>query len=51
MFERVGQELTPMNLSEASKQGYVFDVTDGRLVFRTLYGQPDSFSTEVNMQT
>lgn len=42
----------PINLSEARKQGYAFDLTDGRLVFRTPYGQPDSFSTEVNlMQT
>ncbi|KAM6960376.1 uncharacterized protein LKV04_021942 [Tautogolabrus adspersus] len=37
-----------MSLSEARMQGYVFDLTDGRLVFRTPYGQPDSFSTEVN---
>ncbi|XP_040887283.1 uncharacterized protein LOC121177134 [Toxotes jaculatrix] len=48
MFQRVEQELMPMNLSEARKQGYVFDMTDGRLVFRMPYGQPDSFSTEVN---
>ncbi|XP_056225237.1 uncharacterized protein LOC130164493 [Seriola aureovittata] len=48
MFQRVEQELMPMNLSEAQKQGYEFDLTDGRLVFRTPYGQPDCFSTEVN---
>nr|XP_046237646.1 uncharacterized protein LOC124055071 [Scatophagus argus] len=47
MFQRVEQELMPMNLTEAQKQGYVFDLTDGRLVFRMPYGQPDSFSTEV----
>ncbi|KAI3376390.1 hypothetical protein L3Q82_016878, partial [Scortum barcoo] len=43
-----GEQSMPMNLSEAYKQGYVFDLTDGRLVFRTPYGQPTSFSTEVN---
>ncbi|KAG7243422.1 hypothetical protein INR49_011879, partial [Caranx melampygus] len=48
MFQRKEQELKPMNLSDAQKQGYMFDLTDGRLVFRTPYGQPDSFSTEVN---
>lgn len=48
MFEGVEQQLIPMNLSEARRQGYEFDLTDGRLVFRTTYGQPDSFTTEVN---
>ncbi|XP_073331308.1 uncharacterized protein [Pagrus major] len=48
MFQRAEQELMPMALSDARKQGYAFDLTDGRLVFRTPYGQPDSFSTEVN---
>ncbi|XP_068164956.1 uncharacterized protein [Antennarius striatus] len=48
MFQRVGQEVTPMNLTEAQDQGYTFDLTDGRLVFRTPYGQPYSFSTDVN---
>ncbi|TKS92866.1 hypothetical protein D9C73_027147 [Collichthys lucidus] len=48
MFQGVEQELMPMNLTDAHKQGYAFDLTDGRLVFRTPYGQPDSFSTEVN---
>lgn len=48
MFQRAGQHLPPMSLSKAQAQGYVFDFTDGRLVFRTPYGQPDSFSTEVN---
>ncbi|KAM6960326.1 uncharacterized protein LKV04_021884 [Tautogolabrus adspersus] len=46
MFQR--DEPIPINLTEAHKQGYAFDLTDGRLVFRTPYGQPDSFSTEVN---
>lgn len=41
----------PMNVSEARKQGYWFDLMDERLVFRTPYGQPDSFSTEVNTNT
>ncbi|XP_074479923.1 uncharacterized protein LOC141760757 [Sebastes fasciatus] len=48
MFQRDEEQLPPMKLSEARKQGYMFDLTDGRLVFRTPYGQPDSFSTEVN---
>uniref|UniRef100_A0A8D3A829 ZP domain-containing protein n=1 Tax=Scophthalmus maximus TaxID=52904 RepID=A0A8D3A829_SCOMX len=48
MFQRAEVQLTPMDLSDAHKQGYVFDLTDGRLVFRTPYGQPDSISTEVN---
>ncbi|KAM6936675.1 uncharacterized protein PEZ65_006729 [Lycodopsis pacificus] len=37
-----------MALSDARKKGYAFGLTDGRLVFRTPYGQPESFSTEVN---
>lgn len=49
MLERNGVQQTPMNLSEAEEQGYVFHLTDGRFVFRTPYEQPDSFSTEVNM--
>ncbi|XP_044040527.1 uncharacterized protein LOC122870421 [Siniperca chuatsi] len=48
MFQRADEQLPYMNLSEARKQGYVFQLTDGRLVFRTPYGQPDSLSTEVN---
>ncbi|XP_030286619.1 uncharacterized protein LOC115589691 [Sparus aurata] len=48
VFQRAEQELMPMALSDARKQGYAFDLTDGRLVFRTPYGQPDSFSTTVN---
>ncbi|XP_040887276.1 uncharacterized protein LOC121177128 isoform X1 [Toxotes jaculatrix] len=48
MFQRAEEQLMPMNLSEARKQGYVFDLREGRLVFRMPYGQPDSFSTEVN---
>ncbi|XP_053199064.1 zona pellucida protein AX 4 [Scomber japonicus] len=48
MFQKGDQELMPMNLSEAHEQHYAFDLTDGRLIFRTPYGQPDSFSTTVN---
>ncbi|XP_078132715.1 uncharacterized protein LOC144534582 [Sander vitreus] len=48
MFQRVQQELMPISLKTAKKHGYAFDLTDGRLVFRAPYGQPDSFSTEVN---
>ncbi|XP_034425248.1 uncharacterized protein LOC117752166 [Hippoglossus hippoglossus] len=48
MFQREEEQMIPGNLSEARTQGYVFDLTEGRLVFRTPYGQPDSFNTEVN---
>lgn len=48
MFKKDGV-LTPKNFSEAEEQGYVFEVTEGRLVFRTPYGQPDSFTTEVTV--
>ncbi|XP_044040849.1 uncharacterized protein LOC122870603 isoform X2 [Siniperca chuatsi] len=48
MLHRDGEQLMPISLYEARKQGYVFQLTDGRLVFRTPYGQPDSLSTEVN---
>lgn len=51
MFHRAGEQLTPVTLSEARKQRYVFDLTDGRLIFRTPYGQPDSLSTTVNCRT
>ncbi|XP_068612173.1 zona pellucida protein AX 4 [Brachionichthys hirsutus] len=47
MFQSAGQELKPMNLTEAQNQGYMFDLTDGRLVFRTPYGQPYAFHTGV----
>lgn len=50
-FQQGEQQHSPMTLSEASKQGYIFYLTDGRLVFRTPYGQPHSFNTEVNVQT
>lgn len=43
-----GEQLKHVNLSDAFRQGYVFQVTDERLVFRTAYGQEDSVSTEVN---
>ncbi|KAK1890432.1 Zona pellucida sperm-binding protein 2 [Dissostichus eleginoides] len=48
MFQTDDVQLPPMNISDARKQGYVFLLTEGRLVFRAPYGQPDSFSTEVN---
>lgn len=47
MFQRAEEQFRPMNLSEARKLGYVFALTDGRLVFRTPYEQPHSLSTEV----
>ncbi|XP_054456993.1 uncharacterized protein LOC129093108 [Anoplopoma fimbria] len=48
IFHKNGEQLAPMSVTEVRDQGYEFDLTDGRLVFRTPYGQPDSFSTEVN---
>lgn len=45
-----GAQLKHMNLSDAFRHGYAFQVTDGRLVFRTAYGQEDSVSTEVNVR-
>ncbi|KAK1890166.1 Zona pellucida sperm-binding protein 2 [Dissostichus eleginoides] len=48
MFQTDDVQLPPMNISDARKQGYVFLLTEGRLVFRAPYGQPESFSTEVN---
>uniref|UniRef100_A0A3Q1FQU3 Zona pellucida protein AX 4 n=1 Tax=Acanthochromis polyacanthus TaxID=80966 RepID=A0A3Q1FQU3_9TELE len=48
MFQRAGEQMAPMKLSRARKQGYAFDLTNGRLVFRAPYGQPESFRTEVN---
>lgn len=45
-----GAQLKHMNLSEAFRQGYVFQLTEGRLVFRTVYGQLDSVTAKVNMQ-
>lgn len=47
MFQGAEDQFLPMNLSEARKLGYVFALTDERLVFRTPYEQPHSFSTEV----
>lgn len=48
MFKKDGA-LTHKNFSEAETQGYMFELTEGRLVFRTPYGQPDSFRTEVTV--
>lgn len=41
------QQLQPMNFTEARKQGYVFELMYGRILFRTPYGQPDSYRTDV----
>lgn len=40
-----------MNISEALRRGYEFDLTEGRLVFRTPYGQPESFSAQVTVKS
>ncbi|RVE60505.1 hypothetical protein OJAV_G00181750 [Oryzias javanicus] len=42
------QQLQPMNFTEARKQGYAVELIYGRILFRTPYGQPDSYNTEVN---
>ncbi|XP_041842571.1 uncharacterized protein LOC121640773 [Melanotaenia boesemani] len=47
-LQKTDEVMPPMNLSEARKQGYMFDLSQGRIVFRTPYGQPDLYSTEVN---
>ncbi|KAM6908948.1 uncharacterized protein FYW49_012814 [Xenentodon cancila] len=46
-FQKPDEQMLPMNLSEAYDQGYMFDMTHERIVFRTPYGQPDSYSSEV----
>ncbi|XP_032365436.1 uncharacterized protein LOC116680919 [Etheostoma spectabile] len=48
MFQRAQPGVLPISLNTAKTRGYTFDLTDGRLVFRTPYGQPESYSTEVN---
>lgn len=47
-MKRAGQRMIPMNISEASQRGYEFHLTDGRLAFRTPYGQPDAFRAQVS---
>ncbi|XP_012730224.2 uncharacterized protein LOC105934668 [Fundulus heteroclitus] len=47
-FQNPDEQFPPMNLSRARREGYVFDLFNERIVFRTPYGQPDSYSTEVN---
>ncbi|KAL0970268.1 hypothetical protein UPYG_G00239690, partial [Umbra pygmaea] len=48
MFQDGDQALIPMSLSAARVLGYVFQLTQGRLVFRTPYRQPHSTVTMVN---
>nr|XP_061810620.1 uncharacterized protein LOC133601537 [Nerophis lumbriciformis] len=48
MFQRDEEQMVPMSLSDAREQGYTFDMTDERLVFRSPYGQPESFVAMVN---
>lgn len=48
-LKRPGQLMIPINISEASRRGYEFHLTEGRLAFRTPYGQPDSFAAQVNI--
>ncbi|XP_077357257.1 uncharacterized protein LOC144004145 isoform X2 [Festucalex cinctus] len=48
MFQRDEEQMEPMSLSDARQQGYTFDLSDERLVFRTPYGQPESFIVMVN---
>ncbi|XP_054880421.1 uncharacterized protein LOC129354897 [Poeciliopsis prolifica] len=46
-FQNPDEQLPPMNLSRARQQGYIFDLVHDRIVFRTPYGQLDSYHTEV----
>uniref|UniRef100_A0A4W5KCY2 Zona pellucida sperm-binding protein 2 second Ig-like domain-containing protein n=1 Tax=Hucho hucho TaxID=62062 RepID=A0A4W5KCY2_9TELE len=48
MFQQEGQQLTPMSFSEARELGYVFHLTQGRLVFRSPY-TPRSVMGSVSM--
>ncbi|XP_077399359.1 uncharacterized protein LOC144034471 isoform X2 [Vanacampus margaritifer] len=48
MFQRDEEQMEPMSLSDALERGYTFDLTEERLVFRTPYGQPESFIVMVN---
>ncbi|XP_055794625.1 uncharacterized protein LOC129865692 [Salvelinus fontinalis] len=48
MFQHDGQQLTPMSLSEARELGYVFYLTQGRLVFRSPY-TPGSVMGSITM--
>ncbi|KAK7909817.1 hypothetical protein WMY93_014501 [Mugilogobius chulae] len=44
-FQKGGEHLPPTSLKEARRHGYVFDLFSDRLVFRTSYGQPHSFTS------
>ncbi|XP_054656626.1 uncharacterized protein LOC129194997 [Dunckerocampus dactyliophorus] len=48
MFQNDVEQIAPMSLSDARERGYVFELTDGRLVFRAPYGQPHAFISMVN---
>ncbi|XP_019713849.1 uncharacterized protein LOC109508363 isoform X3 [Hippocampus comes] len=48
MFQRDEEQMEPMSLRDAEEQGYAFHLGGERLVFRTPYGQPDSFMAMVN---
>uniref|UniRef100_A0A3Q2CGG8 Zona pellucida protein AX 4 n=1 Tax=Cyprinodon variegatus TaxID=28743 RepID=A0A3Q2CGG8_CYPVA len=47
-FQSPEEQMPPMNLSQARQEGYVFDIINDRIVFRTPYGQPESYGTELN---
>ncbi|XP_064820998.1 uncharacterized protein LOC135539044, partial [Oncorhynchus masou masou] len=48
MFQQEGKQLIPMSFSEARELGYVFHLTQGRLVFRSPY-TPRSVMGSVSM--
>ncbi|XP_010904239.2 uncharacterized protein LOC105031477 [Esox lucius] len=49
MFQKEGeQQFSPMSIPEARVLGYVFHLTQGRLVFRSPYRQPHSSLVMVN---
>nr|XP_015832716.2 uncharacterized protein LOC107397291 [Nothobranchius furzeri] len=48
IFQRLDEQLPPMNLSQARKKGYTFDLMHDRIVFRTSYEKPESYRVEVS---
>ncbi|CAL1590912.1 unnamed protein product [Knipowitschia caucasica] len=47
-FQNGGEQFPPTSINEALGEGYVFDLTSDRLVFRTPYGQPHSFTSVID---
>ncbi|KAJ0055528.1 hypothetical protein NL108_005382, partial [Boleophthalmus pectinirostris] len=47
-FQKGGEQLAPTSLKVARSKGYVFELTNGRLVFRTANRGPHSFTSVVD---